>query len=124
VLGGECVVRGQRLPALLELGDGLGVFGVEPRGEAMSGVHGVRAAGSFSHLMQQSFGAGLQPLGQGVEDVRCLMNQQRCSRAPANTLCSAAHAPSAPSPQLSLGSFLPRALRSRNTADQESADSR
>jgi hypothetical protein len=74
VLGGEVVERGERVPVLVELRDRLGVLGVELTAEPLQRLAGVRPRWRLGDLVQQALRPWLEPLGERVEDVRCLVN--------------------------------------------------
>ena len=50
------------------------LVGVELGPEALQRVASVGAGGRLGHLVQQALRPWLQPLGERVEDVRCLVN--------------------------------------------------
>ena len=53
MLGGEVVERGECVPVLVELRDGLRVFGVELGAEVLQRLASVRAGRRLGHLVQQ-----------------------------------------------------------------------
>ena len=115
VLGGVVVERGQRDPVAVELGERLRVLGAELLAEDLERLLGVLAGWRFDDLVEQPLRARLQPLGEGVDHVPRGVKPAALLARAGNTSRSAAHAPRAPSPTTSLGSFMPRRLRSRNT---------